>query len=169
MKGSLPPCALQWAGALFLFITCVWLWWPLDTLQVTDAETAEVYFRLPAREGETIRLSWIHSVERTPWVEEYEMVDGRFSLREVRVQSFGAGVDVEASEVINREGWVVMRGIDRSDPVLSFWYSPRVRYQLEVDGHSLELEQRVEHNRPLEIRMETWSRLWIMIDGGGGF
>ncbi|WP_170105227.1 DUF1850 domain-containing protein [Desmospora activa] len=141
--------------------------WPLHMLQVRDVETEEVYFRVPVEESQTVRLSWIHSIERTPWVEEYTVREKQFWLREVRVKSFGAGVDVEAAEVVNRDGWVIMRGMDRSDPALIFRYSTKAEYRLEVEGHLFNLKQRVAHHRPLQVRIETYPRFWLLIQDGG--
>lgn len=165
----LSPRARKWAGALFLFLVLVGMVWPVKTLQITDSETENLYFRLPAREGAVLRLSWIHSVEQTPWVEEYRIKDGRFSLEEVRVKSFGAGVEMDADQVSHQGGWVVMRGFDRSEAFLSFRYSTHAQYRMEVDGHELPLEQRVGHHHPLTVYIQTQPRIWTMIAGGGVF
>jgi hypothetical protein len=38
-------------------------------------------------------LSWTHSVEQVPWVEVYDIENGRLILREARVAGSGAGME----------------------------------------------------------------------------
>lgn len=56
---------------------------------------------LPSR---SVTLSWTHSVEKTPWEEDY-VVEGRtLHLREARVKRSGAGMDPPAG-ALWADGW----------------------------------------------------------------
>lgn len=108
-------------------------------LTVSDPESGEVYHRVAVENGEVVRLSWTHSVEKTPWVEVYEVADGGFLLREARVKSFGAGVDQLAPETRLEDGWVILGGTQREFPELRFLHSREVDRRLEVGGEALDL------------------------------
>jgi len=60
---------------------------------------------LPASE---FTLAWQHSVEKTRWEERYVVDGGRLSLREARIQGFGAGMEPPAGARFV-DGWWVWR------------------------------------------------------------
>jgi hypothetical protein len=53
---------------------------------------------------ETITLSWTHTVEGTPWEEDYVIRDGALALTQARVKRSGAGMDAPDGAVW-AEGW----------------------------------------------------------------
>ena len=62
-------------------------------------------------------LSWTHSVERTEWVETWQITDGRLHLTEAAVRGSGAGMEPGADAVL-KDGWWVWSP-DFSVPTLS--------------------------------------------------
>lgn len=147
--------------ALPLVLVAVWLLAPVRYVEVWDRQTGETYFARRAEEGDAVRLSWIHSVEHTPWTEVYRVSDGRLALEEARVKAFGAGVDQIAPEVATEDGWVILRGTGRMFPELHFIYSREADYELRVGGRELELEERVPHHAAIRVGVERSPRvLW---------
>lgn len=61
-----------------------------------------VYATIPA---ETLTLSWIHSVEKTRWEEDYTIRDGRLLLTAARVQGSGAGMEPGKGGVRHGDFW----------------------------------------------------------------
>lgn len=51
-------------------------------------------------------LSWTHSVERTEWVEEWQVLNGRLHLTQAAVRGSGAGMEPGAGAVL-KDGWWV--------------------------------------------------------------
>ena len=49
-------------------------------------------------------LSWMHSVERTEWQEDYRIAAGRLMLVEARIRGSGAGMEPPPGAVL-AEGW----------------------------------------------------------------
>ena len=95
-------------------------------------------------------------------MEEYEVSGGRLDLREVKVESFGAGVDQIAPEVENADGWVIMRGMDRSFEELHFINSRRAERTLQVAGEDVDLGP-LPRYAAVEVSVEDRPRLmWWM-------
>jgi hypothetical protein len=145
-----------------------WLLTPQSVVEIKDGETGEGYFASESEEGDIVRLSWTHSVERTPWVEEYEVADGEFHLREVRIKSFGAGVDQIAPKVENTDGWVVMSGYERSFDALRFIHSRDVERELVVAGKETGLDAEVPEYAPVEVGVENTPRIMMWLKNGEG-
>jgi hypothetical protein len=156
--------SLRWWVPAALLLVLAGLLWPGQYLAVSNGETGEVYHRPEVREGSVVRVSWTHSIEKTPWVETYEVSDGRFLLREARVKSLGAGVDQLAPEARVEDGWVVLSGTGRSFPELRFFHSRGVERRLEVDGRPLDLEG-VPQYAPVEVDVRSGPRVAAWISG----
>ncbi|TCJ14849.1 DUF1850 domain-containing protein [Rubrobacter taiwanensis] len=152
------------AAPLLLALTVGWLLRPEAHLTVSNSRTGEIYHRVEVREGSTVRLSWTHSIEKTPWVEVYEVSGGRFLLREARVKSFGAGVDQIAPEVRNADGWVILSGTGRSFPELRFFHSRGVDRELALDGRVLDLGE-VPQYAPVSVEIRSGSWIVSLPDG----
>lgn len=135
---------------------------PERRAEVVDRDTEQSYYSAEVEEGDAVRLQWTHTIEKTPWVEEYEVSGGKFDLREARVKSFGAGVDQIAPEVENENGWVILRGTDRSFEELRFINSRRAERTLRVAGESVDLEK-LPRYAPVEVSVEDRPRLmwWL--------
>lgn len=138
-----------------------WLVSPVKVLTVQHEETGKTYIIKPVRDGETVQLSWVHSVEKTPWVEIYVVDENVLALREIRVQSFGAGVDAEVPVVAVNDGWIVMREMKRSFPELRFFYSNHVNHQLEVNGCELPMDDILPHHVPVVVKVLLKPRLQV--------
>lgn len=159
---------MSWDGrrplqiALFvlpLVLVAVWLLAPVRYVEVWGRQTGETYFVQRAEEGDTVRLSWIHSIEHTPWVEVYRVSGGRLALEEARVKSFGAGVDQIAPEVATEDGWVILRGTGRVFPALRFIYSRKVDYELRIGDRELDLEEQIPHHAAIGVRAKQCPRV----------
>ncbi|HZP79084.1 MAG TPA: DUF1850 domain-containing protein [Pseudolabrys sp.] len=51
-----------------------------------------------------ITLSWVHTVERTPWEEDYAIENGALVIKEARVKRSGAGMD-PPDDATWHDGW----------------------------------------------------------------
>jgi hypothetical protein len=49
-------------------------------------------------------LAWVHTVERTPWEEDYAIHGGQLSIRQARVKRSGAGMDPGPGAIWS-DGW----------------------------------------------------------------
>jgi hypothetical protein len=54
---------------------------------------------------DTITLSWTHTVEGTPWEEDYAIRDGALAVTRARVRRSGAGMDAPDGAVWARGWW----------------------------------------------------------------
>lgn len=151
-------------AAILLVLGGAWLFFPVRFLEIVDEQSGRRYGLFRVEEDARIRLSWIHSVERTPWVEQYRIRGTKLILTEARVKSFGAGVDVEAPESKVEGGWVVMRKMDREFDALHFIYSRRAGHQLHLGNRDLDLKSRVSHHASVEVRIRKRPRISAIIE-----
>ncbi|EMR07744.1 hypothetical protein C772_00072 [Bhargavaea cecembensis DSE10] len=58
--------------------------------------------------ADRFEVGWIHSVEKEPWFETYEVRDGKLYLTETRFKTFGAGVPSDGEIIPSDDGFVHM-------------------------------------------------------------
>jgi hypothetical protein len=63
----------------------------------------------PTRE---LTLSWIHTIEKVPWAEVYEVRKGKLVLREAQIVSSGAGMDAPTDATWEGRAWRYSPHID---------------------------------------------------------
>lgn len=59
-----------------------------------------------------ITLSWIHTIERTPWEEDYAIEKGALVITEARVTRSGAGMDAPSGAIWAQGRWHYVPALD---------------------------------------------------------
>ena len=104
----------------------------------TEHETIAV---VDAREGLPLTVEFLHSVQKTPVVEELAFSDGEFVLRRTKYQSQGVGLPFDASDGdFRHEGdMFIMDDMNRRFKNVEFRTGKGTRFTLTVDGRKFEL------------------------------
>ncbi len=88
-----------------------------ERLVLTDSESGRKYAEYTVSEGDTFSVTFVHSVNKTPVSDVYEVRGGSMVLTGTVYYSFGAGVPDELAEgeelVIREDGAMVVTGMDR--------------------------------------------------------
>ncbi|WP_237739273.1 DUF1850 domain-containing protein [Taylorella equigenitalis] len=97
-------------------------------------------------------ISWIHSVEKEEWIENYKAVSGNLNLKSTFFKTFGAGTPSDG-EVINAPQGYVGYKINRNYPVLNWVVSQNMQGKIIVDGDVWNINKEVP--RFTEIQMSS--------------
>ena len=88
-------------------------------LILTDARTGEVYARFPVEEGTAFEIGFVHSVNKSPLIDCYEIRDGHILVVRTVYYGFGAGVESELHPgetlTYNEDGAMVVSGFSDND------------------------------------------------------
>ncbi len=129
---ALLAAAITAGGAL------VWLSQAVDCLVVRQIDTPGSPVRRVAvlAPGDTFHVAWRHSVEREAWIETFKNIDHGLWLTQTRFKTFGAGVPAHGGRRTRLvDGWVVMSGIDRAVPDLTYQAAAAENYRIRIgDG-----------------------------------
>lgn len=143
--------------AVFVFSLCLFFLLagsdlPSLTLYVQGQENKVIYVSTPVVEGDRLTLSWIHSVEKTPWEETYIVLkDGVMLLEETVFHSFGAGVPHEKGTMTVEDGQIVARGMNDQVDALKWIHSHSVHFQLNINGERVFTGADLPHHEKIEI------------------
>ena len=104
----------------------------------TEHETVAV---VDARENLPLTVEFIHSVQKTPVVEEMTFNAGEFVLRRTKYKSQGVGLPFDATDGnFRRDGdWFIMDDMNRRFKSLEFRTGKGTQLTLTLDGRTFEL------------------------------
>ncbi|MGO4889578.1 DUF1850 domain-containing protein [Anaerobacillus sp. MEB173] len=125
-------------------------------LVIREQHNHKEYFRMAVSEGDELTMSWIHSVEKTPWLEVYEVTsDNKLRLKETRFQSYGAGVPEHIDGDLKVvDGYTVITGIDTDFPNLQWLHSQKANFTFYLNDELIFEGIDLPHHIPMEIRIE---------------
>ena len=119
-------------------------------LTLRSRETGGLYARYRLGEGERFSVTFIHSVNKYPLTDTYEIEDGRIYVEETVYCSFGAGVQTELNpgEVLDKvyidrpdyQGWgMVIRNIHQDRTNVCYIVGTVSDHVLSVNGREVSL------------------------------
>ena len=116
-----------------------------EELVLYDADTREVYASWPVDEGFRFSVEFIHSVNKSPVKDEFEIRSGDIYAYKTTYSSLGAGVQSELREgeslSYDEEGNMVIMGFDMKFDRLNFIVGTVSDHILGVDGLELSLTE----------------------------
>lgn len=127
--------------AAVLFFTALPAW----QLVLSNPKTGEVYARFPVEEGSTFAVGFIHSVNKSPVIDCYEIQDGHIRVVSTLYYGFGAGVQSELNpgETLSytADGGMVISGFSNNDRCGGIRaVSTAQDHWLTIDGKTYDLQ-----------------------------
>ncbi|MEW6244786.1 MAG: DUF1850 domain-containing protein [Bacillota bacterium] len=137
---------------------------PSPGLLVAD-ETGRCF--LVAVNGHRFALEFIHSVERTPVREVFDISRGRIILKETHYKSMGAGLPSSGERFTQEGDWFLIKGMDRDlGPLVSVGTWPFTHHVLVVGQAGYELSQSAHVTYQISVVMRPWI-FWRDAGGAG--
>ncbi|MDO5633406.1 MAG: DUF1850 domain-containing protein [Micrococcus sp.] len=125
------------------------------TLECAHQRTDEIFGTRTVAPGDTVRLSWIHSIELTDWTDTFRVEDRGFTLIETEFSSYGAGMPTGTEEGTVHLGEDSLRITDLDRPFESIrWiHSVRQRHRIDVaEARNVFDTDSLPDRQPLELR-----------------
>lgn len=128
-------------------------------LVLRDGDTGKVYASYPVSEGERFSVGFIHSVNKSPLTDVYEIRDHRIYVVETVYYAFGAGVQTQLEEGQTlrhgEDGSMIVSGFDREMTHLSYIVGTVSDHTLTIDGQEISLRALCGRNSTVEFSCVT--------------
>ncbi|WP_059104504.1 DUF1850 domain-containing protein [Shouchella shacheensis] len=122
------------------------------TLILREERQGERLYQSTVEAGDVLELSWIHSIEKTPWIERYRVKeDGTFVLNELVLQSFGAGTPANKGKLIMNDGLITMTNIEEAHEAIRWIHSHTAEYRLKKNGAVILESSELPHHESIEM------------------
>ena len=131
---------LSTAAAIILIIAAAVLLIPHTGYYLTlrNRDTGEVYARYRMEEGDRFSVTFIHSVNKYPLTDTYEISDGKLYAEECKYYAYGAGVQVELNPgeelSYTEDGALLITGIHQDRTGVCYAVATVYDFFLSVNG-----------------------------------
>lgn len=127
-------------------------------LTLRNGDTREVYARYRIAEGDEFSVGFIHSVNKSPLTDVYQIKDHKIYVVRTIYYGFGAGVQTELEDgqtlSYGENGEMIISGFDRELPHLSYMVGTVSDHVLTVHGKELSLRDLCGRNSAVEFTCE---------------
>lgn len=134
-------------------------------LILRNGDTGKALAAYPVNEGDEFSVTFVHSVNRSPVTDVYEIRNGAIYVTRTIYYSFGAGVQtqIEAGQTLEygTDGSMVVSGFERRMDHLSYIVGTVSDHILKVGGESVSLRNLCGRNTTVGFRCGP--RLVIML------
>lgn len=107
-------------------------------LTVRNAETGQLYARYPISNGDWFSIGFIHSVNKSPLTDYYEIRDDKIFVEKTVYYGFGAGVQTEIEDgqtlEYGEDGSMIVSGFHKEIPDLVYIVGTVSDHTLVVNG-----------------------------------
>lgn len=129
---------------------------PGGELVIKNAETGAEYARFPLSNGELFSVTFIHSVDRSPFTDYYSADSGGIYLAGARYYSFGSGTEAAMGQELEfcADGSLRVSGIKNRISRLVYLLGADSDYTLGINGVKYSLIHLCGKNKILEFVFE---------------
>lgn len=124
-----------------------------------------IYQTIPVKSGEKLSLSFIHSVQRTPVIENFIIIDDSymFILDSTEYQSFGVGLPFLAEDGTFQaeKDKFVMKGMNRPQQCISLRTGPEAKLSLNYAGQTIPLYSVFPAGTLVTVRLGPLYSCWF--------
>lgn len=129
-----------------------------DYLVLRNGDTNAEYARFRVKEGDEFSVMFIHSVNKYPLTDVYEIRDHKIYVIRTIYNNFGAGVQTEIEDgqtlTYDENGEMVVSGFDKEMPHLSYIVGTVSDHTLTLHGKEISLRDLCGRNSKVEFSCE---------------
>ncbi|WP_029200601.1 DUF1850 domain-containing protein [Oribacterium sp. NK2B42] len=133
----------------------------IGVLAVSDASDGKLYGMYPVRVGDTFSIGFIHSVNKSPLIDYYEIKADGIYVEKTVYYGFGAGVQTELSEgeklEYGQDGSMIVSGFDKKMPDLTYFVGTVSDHTLRInEGKDISLRDLCGRNSRVRFSYMKW-------------
>ena len=127
-------------------------------LTLRNGDSKEVYDRYKVAEGDEFSVGFIHSVNKSPLTDVYQIKDHKIYVVRTIYYGFGAGVQTEIEDgqtlTFGEDGEMIVSGFDLEMPHLSYIVGTVSDHVLTIHGEEISLRDLCGRNSTVEFTCE---------------
>lgn len=154
-----------------IILSLVFFLYPIKTLQIIDSQTNKYLKSWRIKNGDNFTIEYIHSVEKSPVLENY-IVDGKdIILLDTYFQSFGAGLPATTPYSFEKteEGFRVYDINEKIDNLIYRVGAAERNHKLILKNREYKFLDFSEHKMGVKLEVQNMTRLSYIVKEGGLF
>lgn len=150
--------AVEIAAIIFAAVVTLYFTQIKTYLTLRNNDTGEIYKRFSLSEGDGFSIGFIHSVNKSPVIDFYEIRDGNIYVVKTVYYHFGAGVqtDIEPGQTLTygEDGSMIVSGIDVMIPHLSYMVGTWSDHTLTINDKKVSLRDLCGRSSRVHVSFE---------------
>lgn len=146
------------AGILCLIAAVFFLYGGRQTLILVNADTGALYAQWDCNNGDAFSVEFIHSVNKSPVCDLFEIRENTIYAAATRYSAFGAGVQTEITDgqslIYDSNGNMIVSGFQTPFPEVSYIVGTVSDHVLTIDGQRISLTALCGKNAPVAFRLQ---------------
>lgn len=124
-----------------------------------DADSGEVYLKVPVKEGDIFSITFVHSVNQSPVTDEFLVLEEGFKSHRTLFTSFGAGMETGTEEgqvlMYEEDGTMVLSGFQNHYERFQLIVGTVSDHMLKISGKEISLRELCGKNASVEISIRN--------------
>src|SRR5699024_807331 len=116
-----------------------------------QAPSRRIFRSVPISDDDVVAMTWMHSVDKTPWWEYYSPVDGELVLDCTELALMGAGTPFAAPQTEIDGDKLRSGGLDYNFPAVRWHHSHQVHHRIYLDGELILPTRAIDHHVRAEM------------------
>lgn len=129
-----------------------------EYLVLRNGQTGEVYAKYEVAENDEFSVAFVHSVNKRPYIDAYQIKDRRIYVERTIYYQFGAGVQTELEKgqslVYGDNGEMIVSGFHTEMTNLSYLVGTVSDHVLTIHGQEISLREMCGRNAMVVFRCE---------------
>ena len=123
-------------------------------LSLSHQKTNQIFNTVRVEEGDIVIYEWIHSFEKIPWNEYYQIqADGKLKLYRIEVAGFGAGIPENKGKMHVENGLVIMSEFEELYDDIHWIHSNTALTRIKVSDKQIIKGTDLPHHEPLKLEI----------------
>ncbi len=118
-------------------------WGTTEYLVLRNGDTGEIYTRIQVHEGDEFSIGFVHSVNKSPVVDYYQIKEHKIYVEKTIYYGFGAGVQTEVEDgqtlTYGDDGSMIVSGFDKEMEDLTYFVGTVSDHTLTISGNEISL------------------------------
>ena len=122
-------------------------------LKIIEVDTNKEFAKVEIEKFDKVQFNWIHSVENTPWQEDFIINKKYFlELKKVSFKEFGAGMPFfEKEKMKDKDGYIVITDLNREYSSYNWINSKTATSDILVNGEKILNGKDLPHHSSMEM------------------
>lgn len=140
---------------LFVALALILLTLTIHQPKISLCTDSKTVFVADYQENLPVTISFVHSVQKTPVIEELELRNGELVLLRTKYKSFGVGLPFDASDgKFYRDGeWFIMDNMNRHFKNLEMRTGKGTQLKITLNGREFELYKKFPPGTKIIVKM----------------
>ena len=122
---------------------------------ISEVETNKIFLKEEVKKNDILEYNWIHSFEKIPWNEKFEIIsEDKLLLKEIVIEGFGAGIPENKGKLEIDKNKIKMKEINSIFDEIKWINSITALKTITLNGKVLTEGRKLPHHKKIKLEIK---------------